>query len=95
MSEQNQGHNASCGCGGCVSIILFILLFQALWFGLTIGDKKWNIDIFPPKIWEVKEAEEAEEAEEVSEPVKPVEPVEPVEPVKSVKPVAKIADDKW
>ena len=56
MSESNSGNGGGgCGCGGCVGIIIFILLFWALWFGLPVGDKTWNIDIFPPRIWEQKD----------------------------------------
>jgi len=50
MSDEESG----CGCGGCVSLIIFILLFWAVFFGLAVGGKTWNIDIFPPRIWEMK-----------------------------------------
>jgi len=52
-SNSDGNSSVSLGCGGCLGIILFILVLWALWFGLPIGDKKWNIDIFPPRIWEM------------------------------------------
>jgi len=45
--DSNSG--GSCGCG-CVGIIIFILVLWALFFGLPIGDKIYNIDIIPPQI---------------------------------------------
>jgi len=78
MSEESSG-NASGGCS-CVGCVVFILMFWAIFFGLTIGDKKWNIDFFPPRIWDMNEkqveetpvqpktsTEEVEEVEEVEE----------------------------
>ena len=47
MSNNNGGIRCGCGCGG---IILTILMLWALCFGLPIGDKTYNIDIFPPQI---------------------------------------------
>jgi hypothetical protein len=37
------------GCG-CVTLVIAILLFWSIFFGLTVGDKKYNIDVFPPAI---------------------------------------------
>jgi hypothetical protein len=54
-SSSSSGGGGGCGCGGCVMLILFILLMWSIWFGLPVGDKTWNIDIFPPRIWEMKE----------------------------------------
>ena len=45
--------NSSGGCCGCVGIIITIFVLWALFFGLPINDKKWNIDIFPPRIWDM------------------------------------------
>jgi len=53
MSDYD-GSGCGCGCGGCVSFILFILIMWAIFVGLPIGDKTWNIDLIPPKIWEVE-----------------------------------------
>jgi len=55
MSEDSNSNSqgCSCGCGGCVMFIVFILLFWAICFGLPINDKVWNIDIFPPRIWDM------------------------------------------
>lgn len=36
-------------------MILFILVLWALWFGLPTPWGKYNIDIFPPKIWVMPE----------------------------------------
>ena len=57
MSENNSSSGGGCGCGGCISIVLFILLFWAIWYGLPIGNKTWNIDIFPPRIWDMSETQ--------------------------------------
>jgi hypothetical protein len=54
MSENHT--NCSGGCG-CVTLIATILVLWALWFGLPINDKKWNIDIFPPRIWDMNAPE--------------------------------------
>lgn len=51
MNEKSQ---INCG-GGCVPMILFILVLWALWFGLPTPWGKYNIDIFPPKIWVMPE----------------------------------------
>jgi hypothetical protein len=48
----------SCGCGCFVIIahlVMALLVLTALWFGLPIEDKKWNIDLFPPRIWDMNE----------------------------------------
>jgi hypothetical protein len=60
MSESNSSSSSGggCGCGGCVMLIVFILLMWSVWFGLPVGDKTWNIDIFPPRIWEMQEMPE-------------------------------------
>lgn len=53
MSKES---SSSCGCGGCVGTVLFILVIWMLWFGLPWpGDKKYNIDIFPPRVWDMNE----------------------------------------
>lgn len=44
--------NSSANCG-CVGLIITILVLWALWFGLPVNEKKWNIDIFPPRIWDM------------------------------------------
>ena len=50
MSESTNYSGGGCGC---VGLIVFILVMWALWFGLPINEKKWNIDIFPPRIWDM------------------------------------------
>jgi len=63
MSEEASG---GCGCGGCVGLIITVLVLWAVFFGLPINDKKWNIDIFPPKIWDMNETKK----EAVNAPLK-------------------------
>lgn len=46
----------NCGGGcGCLSLILGILILWALWFGLPTPWGKYNVDIFPPRIWIMEE----------------------------------------
>ena len=63
MSDNNDNKSSSsnngCGCG-CVSLIIFILVIWALWFGLPIGDTIWNSDIFPPRIWKMNDKQNTE-----------------------------------
>ena len=71
MSEI-EGCGGCCGCG-CVSFIvssiLFLFLIWALWFGLPVGRNKWNINVFPPRIWDMNDAgDEKEEPEEKKQP---------------------------
>ncbi len=47
MSDDSNGGGGGCGCA---SIVIFILVMWSLFFGLPIGDKTYNIDIFPPQI---------------------------------------------
>jgi hypothetical protein len=49
MSE-NSGGNCGCGCAG---IVITILVLWSLCFGLTVGESRWNIDILPPRIWDM------------------------------------------
>jgi len=50
MSETKEV-SGGCSCGG---IIITILVLWALWFGLPFpGGHKYNIDIFPPRIWDM------------------------------------------
>ena len=66
--ESNDGDSGGCGCG-CVSWIVFILVIWALWFGLPVGRRKWNIDVFPPRIWDMNDiGDEKEEPEEKKQP---------------------------
>jgi hypothetical protein len=48
MSKRSSTTNVGCGC---VPTILLILVLWALWFGLPTPWGKYNIDIFPPRIW--------------------------------------------
>jgi len=62
--KEDSDSNASCGCGGCVMFIVFILMFWAMFFGLPINEKKWNIDIFPPRIWDMNARPEVDVVKE-------------------------------
>lgn len=63
MSDSDSGSSGGCGCGGCVMLIVFIFLVTAIGWGVPIGDKKWNIDIFPPRIWNMNKTEAPEKDE--------------------------------
>ena len=53
----DRGSSGGTGCGGC---LLTILLLWALWFGLPWpGGAKYNIDIFPPRVWDMNAVEAA------------------------------------
>lgn len=53
----------SCGCGGCVTAILFFVIFWLICFGISIDGNTWNLDLFPPRLWQMnKEAAEPEKA---------------------------------
>jgi len=52
-SSSSGGNGGGCGCGGCVMLVIFFFMVVAMWYGLPIGDKKWNIDLFPPRIWDM------------------------------------------
>lgn len=41
-------------CGGCVTLIIEVLILWALWFGLPTPWGRLNIDIFPPRIWNME-----------------------------------------
>ena len=49
MSKSSSG---GCGCGGLLVLVVFIFFVYAWIWGVPIGDKVWNIDIFPPAIHE-------------------------------------------
>jgi hypothetical protein len=57
MSNQSSTDGAGCGC---VSIILAVILFTMLWFGLPTPWGKLNLDIFPPRIWDMEQEGGAE-----------------------------------
>jgi len=48
MSDNSSGGGGG-GCG-CISAVLFMLMIWALWFGLPVNGKSFEIDIFPPAI---------------------------------------------
>lgn len=50
ITNMSNTNNTSCSCGGfsCLSLILFIFLLWALWFGLKTGWGVIIIDLFPP-----------------------------------------------
>jgi hypothetical protein len=47
----------SCGCGGCIMFVLFVFLLFAIFAGVTIGDHKWKINLFPPSIVDLQKKE--------------------------------------
>ena len=47
-------NNTSCGCGGCVTFILGVLLIVALIWGLPTSWGTLEVDIFPPGIYLTK-----------------------------------------
>lgn len=55
-SSDNQNY-IGCGCG-CINLIIFIFIFWAIFFGVNINGKKWNVDIFPPQIWDMNKISE-------------------------------------
>jgi hypothetical protein len=55
MSDNSSSSAGGCGC---VSFVIFVLVITALFWGLPIGSSKWNIDIFPPRIWDMNEKPE-------------------------------------
>ncbi len=52
MPEQTKTVGGGCGC---LSLIIFIFVVWAIFFGVSIGAHKWNIDFFPPRIWDMNE----------------------------------------
>lgn len=69
MLKENNG----CGCGGCLMLIGFIFIvysiIYSIIYGVEIGDKKWNIDLFPPRIWDMNKAQVVKENKPVSKSV--------------------------
>lgn len=53
--EQAMSNSSRDGCGGCgcVSLIIFLFLITALWWGLPTPWGTFNIDLFPPRIWQM------------------------------------------
>lgn len=49
MSDETNS-SSSCGCGGCVGMILTILVLCALWFGLPTTWGTLEVDLLPPAI---------------------------------------------
>lgn len=65
MSDEN---TSSGGCS-CVGIVLFILVLWALWFGLPMpGGHIYNIDIFPPRVWDMNEGRTMEAGPALPQP---------------------------
>jgi len=76
MSKSNSSGGGGGGGCGCVCIIILIFVFWAIFFGVPIGNNKWNIDLFPPRIWNMNEQPAPQEAPDTSEPVKELEKFE-------------------
>jgi len=60
-SSNKSNSSSGCGCFGCISVVMFILMVTAMGWGLSIGKHKWNIDIFPPRIWDMNDKVETVE----------------------------------
>ncbi len=57
MSESSSSSSGGCSC---VGLILFILMITAIGWGLPMpGGHKYNIDIFPPRIWDMNDPHDA------------------------------------
>ena len=57
MSDGRRG-SGGCSCSSCSGLVIAILVLWALWFGLPWpGGAKYNIDIFPPCVWDMNEVE--------------------------------------
>jgi hypothetical protein len=54
MASEDKNGKCSCSCGGCLSLVVFVLLVSALLFGLPTSWGVLNIDIFPPGVYLVK-----------------------------------------
>lgn len=50
-----QANKVRVSCG-CLPTILMILVLWSLWFGLPTPWGKFNIDLFPPRIWDMNAA---------------------------------------
>ena len=51
-TSSSGGDGCGCGCDCFVYFIVGVLLLTALICGLPVGEHKWNIDLFPPRIWD-------------------------------------------
>lgn len=45
-------------------MVITLFFFWSLFFGLPIGEHKWNIDIIPPRIWDMNDPSQHPDAEE-------------------------------
>jgi len=59
QSESTSTKQVGCGCGGClvtIFAIIFAYLFICLLRGtFEVNGQKWNLDLYPPKIWNMNE----------------------------------------
>jgi hypothetical protein len=53
--DSSSGGGGGCSCSG---LVIAVLVLWALWFGLPWpGGAKYNIDIFPPRVWDMNATE--------------------------------------
>jgi hypothetical protein len=55
----DSGKKKGCGCG-CVSTVALFLLVWWIAVGIPVDGRKWNLDLFPPRIWDVNQERPAE-----------------------------------
>ena len=66
MSEER---STTFDCCGCIPVVIFILFIWLMFFGLPMpGGHKYNIDIFPPRIWDMNEVRSMEAVPTVPAP---------------------------
>ena len=69
MSEEK---TVTLDCCGCIPVVIFILFIWLMFFGLPMpGGHKYNIDIFPPRIWDMNEGRTMEAGPALPQPERP------------------------
>ena len=53
--------------------VIFIFMVAAIGFGVPIATHKWNIDLFPPRIWDMNDPTQNPELPEETEKVEETE----------------------
>ncbi len=69
MSNDDSSSSGGSGCS-CVGCLVFLFVFWFVFFGVSTPWGKFNIDIFPPRIWQMDKTEEPVKKEPVKEPIK-------------------------
>ena len=74
MSSSSSSSEGGCSCAG---LVIGLLVLWALFFGLPWpGGAKYNIDIFPPRVWDMNEKVKPAPVAPVVKPA-PVAPEDP------------------